>query len=134
MYFSSSWCWISSFVCGAANGTKFSGMDQVKFFKGCLPQILLGPFLNTLSQMLILLLLLAFPLPIADFYPLDTGSKLNVDKTFRTSSEHLMYVQFTSCAQTFRTCSEHLLYVQFTSCAQDVLISIFSDEVLRWSR
>ena len=22
-----------------------------KFFKGCLPQILLGPFLNTLSQM-----------------------------------------------------------------------------------
>ena len=26
-------------------------MDQVKFFKGCLPQILLGPFLNTLSQM-----------------------------------------------------------------------------------
>ena len=26
-------------------------MDQVKFFKGCLPQILLGPFLNTLSHM-----------------------------------------------------------------------------------
>ena len=25
-------------------------MNQVKFFKGCLPQILLGPFLNTLSQ------------------------------------------------------------------------------------
>ena len=25
-------------------------MDQVKFFKGCLPQILLGPFLNTLSH------------------------------------------------------------------------------------
>ena len=23
----------------------------LKFFKGCLPQILLGPFLNTLSQM-----------------------------------------------------------------------------------
>ena len=23
---------------------------QVKFFKGCLPQILLGPFLNTLTQ------------------------------------------------------------------------------------
>ena len=22
-------------------------MDQVKIFKGCLPQILLGPFLNT---------------------------------------------------------------------------------------
>ena len=26
-------------------------MDQVKFFKCCLPQILLGPFLNTLSHM-----------------------------------------------------------------------------------
>ena len=26
-------------------------MDQVKFFKGCLPQVLLGPFLNTLSHM-----------------------------------------------------------------------------------
>ena len=26
-------------------------MDQVKFFKGCLPQILLSPFLNTLTQM-----------------------------------------------------------------------------------
>ena len=52
-------------------GAKYSKMDQVKFvedildkcvvcwgrpyhfkfFKGCLPQILLGPFLNTLSQM-----------------------------------------------------------------------------------
>ena len=33
-------------------GTKYSRMDQGKFFKGCLPQILLGPFLNTLSQIL----------------------------------------------------------------------------------
>ena len=32
-------------------GTKYSGMDQVKCFKGCLSQILLGPFLNTLSYM-----------------------------------------------------------------------------------
>ena len=31
-------------------------------------------------------------------YPLDIGCKLNVHKTFRTSSERLMYVQFTSCA------------------------------------
>ena len=30
--------------------TKYSWMDQAKFFKGYLPQILLGPFLNTLSQ------------------------------------------------------------------------------------
>ena len=28
-------------------------MDQVKFFKSCLPQILLGPFLNTLTHMLL---------------------------------------------------------------------------------
>ena len=27
-------------------GTKYSRMDQVKFSKGCLPQILLDPFLN----------------------------------------------------------------------------------------
>ena len=26
-------------------------MDQVKFSKGCLPQIVLGPFLNTLPHM-----------------------------------------------------------------------------------
>ena len=29
----------------------YSKMDQVKFFKGCLPQILFGPFLNTLSHL-----------------------------------------------------------------------------------
>ena len=32
-------------------GTKYSKIDQVKFFKGCLPQISLGPFLNALPQM-----------------------------------------------------------------------------------
>ena len=32
------------------NGTNYSRVDQVKFFKGCLPQISLGPFLNILSQ------------------------------------------------------------------------------------
>ena len=39
------------------NGAKYSRMDEVKFvetafkkFEGCLPQISLGPFLNTLSQ------------------------------------------------------------------------------------
>ena len=30
----------------------YSRMDQVKFFKGCLPQFLLGPFLNTLTQII----------------------------------------------------------------------------------
>ena len=30
-----------------------SRMDQVKFFKGCLPQILRGPFLNNLTHLLL---------------------------------------------------------------------------------
>ena len=33
-------------------GTKYSRMDQVKFFKGCLSQISLSPFLNTLPHLL----------------------------------------------------------------------------------
>ena len=32
-------------------GSRYLRMDQVTFFKGCLPQILLGPFLNTLAHM-----------------------------------------------------------------------------------
>ena len=32
-------------------GTKYPRMDLGNFFKGCLPQILLGPFLNNLSYM-----------------------------------------------------------------------------------
>ena len=38
---------------------KFEGVWSAypfKFFKGCLPQILLGPFLNTLSQIFICIL------------------------------------------------------------------------------
>ena len=31
-------------------GTNYSRMDPVTFFKGCLPQILLGPLLNALSH------------------------------------------------------------------------------------
>ena len=31
--------------------TEYSRMDQVDFFKGCLSQILLGPFLNTLTHL-----------------------------------------------------------------------------------
>ena len=30
---------------------KYSRMDRVKFFKGCIPQILLGPFLDTLPYL-----------------------------------------------------------------------------------
>ena len=40
-----------------AYGKKYSSMDQVKVFKDCLPQILLGTFLNTLSHIDILLVL-----------------------------------------------------------------------------
>ena len=43
-------------------GTKYSRMDQVKFFKGCLPQILLGPFLNILSHIKLLFTRLRFSL------------------------------------------------------------------------
>ena len=39
-------------------GTKYSRMDQVKFSKGCLPQIIHGPFLNTSSHMYVLLVVL----------------------------------------------------------------------------
>ena len=39
-------------------GTKYSRMDQVKFSKGCLPQIIHGPFLNTFSHMYVLLVVL----------------------------------------------------------------------------
>ena len=35
-------------------GSKHQRIDQVKFFKGCLPQNLLGPFLNTLSHLFFL--------------------------------------------------------------------------------
>ena len=30
-------------------------MDKVKFFKGCLPQVLVGPFLNIMSLIILLL-------------------------------------------------------------------------------
>ena len=43
-------------------GTKYSKYP-FKFFKGCLPQILLGPFLNTLSH-------LHRPLLLSHFMPL----------------------------------------------------------------
>ena len=42
------------FVACVIREANYSRMDQVKFFKGCLPQILLGLFLNTLSHVLIL--------------------------------------------------------------------------------
>ena len=47
--------------------TKYSRNGQVKFFKGRLPQILLGPFLNTLSHLDVWLTcsyFIAFPLLI----------------------------------------------------------------------
>ena len=35
------------------NKTIYSRMDQVNLFKVCLPKILPGPFLNTLTQILV---------------------------------------------------------------------------------
>ena len=35
----------------SASGTKYSRVDQIKFYKGCLSHNLLGPLLNTLSHM-----------------------------------------------------------------------------------
>ena len=32
---------------------KYSRINQVKFFKGRLPQILIGPFMNTLAHMMV---------------------------------------------------------------------------------
>ena len=37
--------------CEEDMGTKYSRVDQVKFFKGFLPQVLLGQLLNSLSHM-----------------------------------------------------------------------------------
>ena len=34
-------------------GTKYSRMEQVKFLKDCLPHVLLGLFLNTLSHLIV---------------------------------------------------------------------------------
>ena len=42
---------LESFFVRGVFETNYSRMDQVKFFKSCLPQILLGPFLNTLSHL-----------------------------------------------------------------------------------
>ena len=33
------------------HGTKYSKIDQIEFFKGCLRQFLLDPFLDTLSHL-----------------------------------------------------------------------------------
>ena len=38
-----------------------------------------------------------FCICVSNVIPVDTGRKLNVHKTFSTSSERLMYVQFTLC-------------------------------------
>ena len=41
-------------VDGRITATKYSRTDQVKFFTGCLSQILLGPFLNTWTHIAII--------------------------------------------------------------------------------
>ena len=41
-------------ICGRQPLKNLKWPYQFKFFKGCLPQVLLGPFLNTLTQMKLL--------------------------------------------------------------------------------
>ena len=63
-------------------GTKYSRMVHINFFKGCLPQFFLGPFL-ILS-------------PICNVnYPVDVGHKLNVHKTFIRLSGRLLNALYT---------------------------------------
>ena len=58
---------------GLIFGTKYSRMDQVKFSKGCLPQILLEPFLNTLSHLFLEYFFNPFYLSALFLYPLKTS-------------------------------------------------------------
>ena len=47
-------CWGSSKICGRQLLKNcFNRSYHFNFFKGCLPQILLGPFINTLSHLFI---------------------------------------------------------------------------------
>ena len=46
IYITLCWLWV-------IYGTVYLRMDQIKYFKGCLPQILLAPFFNTLSHVII---------------------------------------------------------------------------------
>ena len=43
---------IVNFIEFSLYGTKYSRVDQVKFFKGYLPQTLLGPLLNTWAHII----------------------------------------------------------------------------------
>ena len=72
--------------CSVIDGTKYSGIAQVKsrphpfkFFKGRLPQIVLGPFLNTLANMFDIILT----------QPAITCSKLTIE----TLEQGVKYVQ-----------------------------------------
>ena len=49
--------WLKVFKNGPSKicGIQLSRPHHLKFFKGCCPQILLGPFLNTLIHMLVTL-------------------------------------------------------------------------------
>ena len=61
-------------------------MDQVKFFNDCLPQILLGPFLNTLSQ------ILYYPHIIFNFNSPHRG--LSLHKCKKKNCPHKIFANF----------------------------------------
>ena len=50
-------------ICGRAPLKNLKRYGLLKFFKGCLPQILIGSFMNTLSQMYLRLYLAAYSEP-----------------------------------------------------------------------
>ena len=46
---------MNMFIICSLYGSRYSRIDQVNFFNGCLSQILIGPFLNSLTHMLVFL-------------------------------------------------------------------------------
>ena len=58
-------------------GTKYSRMDQVKIFNSCLPQILLGPFLNTLSHIYIRTTMFMFQLHFFNTTTMERNGQLS---------------------------------------------------------
>ena len=75
------------------NKTIYSRMDQVNFFTGCVPKILFGPFLNTLTQILVVerreVHLFGWPKLVSTL----TCSKLNPfdpNVTFHIETSHLI--------------------------------------------
>ena len=93
-------------------GSRYWIMDQVKFFKGCLPQILLNLFLNTLTHLKIICGLIS----TANINPLEWQ--------IYTHQYHLAFIQnciisyeekFSSCRKDIRTTKSECKSAQWYS-------------------